>query len=36
VKKYKGKHVEIILLAHDASTETEHFITIHENYLLSH
>jgi len=32
---YTGKHVELIL-AQGASTETAHFITKQENYLLSH
>jgi hypothetical protein len=35
VEKYIGKHVELIL-EHGASTETAHFISIQENYLLSH
>jgi len=35
VEKYTEKHVEIIL-ACGASTETAHFISIQENYLLSH
>ena len=32
---YTGKHVELIV-AQGASTETAHFITKQENYLLSH
>jgi hypothetical protein len=32
---YIGKHVELIV-AQEASTETVHFITKQENYLLSH
>jgi len=32
---YTGKHVEPIV-AQGASTETAHFITKQENYLLSH
>ena len=32
---YTRKHVELIV-AQGAATETEHFITKQENYLLSH
>jgi hypothetical protein len=32
---YTGKHVELIV-GQGASTETAHFITRQENYLLSH
>ena len=32
---YTGKHVELTV-AQGASTETAHFITKQENYLLSH
>ena len=32
---YTGKHVELTV-AEWASTETAHFIIIHENYLRSH
>jgi TusA-related sulfurtransferase len=32
---YTGKHVELIV-TQDASTETAHFITKQENYVLSH
>jgi len=35
VEKYTGKHVDLIL-AHGASTETAHFISTQEKYLLSH
>jgi len=35
VEKYARKHVELIL-ARGATTGTAHFITIKENYLLSH
>jgi hypothetical protein len=34
-EKHTGKLVELIV-AKDASTEIAHFITIQENYLLSH
>jgi len=34
-EKYTGKHVELIV-ARNASTETAHFITKQENYLLSY
>jgi hypothetical protein len=34
-ENYTGKHVELIV-AQGASTGTAHFITKHENYLLSH
>jgi hypothetical protein len=32
---YTGEHVELIV-AQGASTETSHFITKQENYILSH